>query len=263
MNKFPFYVLGLVSLLLFTQCKKDDVIIDPVTPENPVVTPPAKQLKSITNLTPQTSSTEYTWDDKGHLTKVLYHTGMYSTYTFSGKNVAIKLYVNDEDYNLTATGTLNDKGAFTQITGTLFQEGEIIPYSLNCEYNAAGEITKSTAKEGDKTEVFELTWTNGNLTGLKEYRQGVLSFTSVYTYDTNIPNKSGFDVGTNFLESTGGCAGVRSKNLLINSKRTQLSNNTLVQNATYTYELDNENYITKLTYADAVYNSNYPYQYNY
>lgn len=262
MNNLRFFLYAFIALSIASGCKKDDettpITPDPVTPE-PTTT---KILKSITSLGANPQTTKYEWDDKNRGTKIIYHNGEYSSYTFNGNTVVIKLYVNSADYYFNGTGSLNSDGSIDKISGTLTIDGINYPYSFDCEYDAEGQLIKSTEVENEKNSVYEYTWKDGNLIKRKEFDNGVLTFTSDYTYNTTV-NKSPFDIGTNFIESTLGTTGKRSKNMMTHITRTRLSNNQIVSNATLSYELDSEGYITKSTYADAVYGSNSQNQFNY
>lgn len=258
MNNLRFFFFSLILTAVFTNCKKDDTIT-PIQPGAPIT----KTLKSITSLSPNGGTTYYEWDANNRLTKVTYNDGTFSKYVYDKNTSDVNLYANDPDYHFSGKADMNSNGSFTHVGGELYQEGNTVSYSFDCQYDAKGQLIKSTEKEGDKTNVFEFTWKDGNVASSKEYRNGVYSFFATYTYDTSLLDKTGFDVGHNFIETTGGTTGLRNKNLVTHSKRVRVSNNEVVSDATHTYEIDSEGYVTKKVYADAVYNSNYPLQFNY
>lgn len=258
MNNLRFFFFSLVLTATFTNCKKDDTIT-PIQPGTPIT----KTIKSITSLSPGGGTTYYEWDAGNRLTKVTYNDGTFSTYKYGKNETEIKLYENDPEYHFTGKATMNSNGSFTHVEGSVFDDGVTLAYAIDFEYDSKGQLVKSTEKEGDQTSVFEYFWKDGNIISTKEYRNGDYSFFAEYTYDTALTDKSGFDDGHNFLSTTGGVTGIRNKNLVTHSKRIRVSNNEVVSDATHTYEIDSEGYVTKKVYADAVYNSNYPLQFNY
>lgn len=263
MNKFRFFLFAFIALSIAAGCKKDDETtpitpVDPVTPEPTII----KHMKSITTIEANPKTTKYEWDDKNRGTKITYHDGVYSSYAFNGNTITVKLYINDATYFFNGTGNLNSKGAIEKISGTLTIDGINYPYSFECQYDASGQLIKSTEKENEKTSVYEYIWKDGNLIQRKNFENGVLTYIVDMKYDT-IENKSDFDIGTNFIESTFGTTGKRSKNLIKGYTQTRVSDNKLTSDVTYTYILDSDGYATKSTYYNAVYGITHQIQYSY
>ena len=262
MNNLRFFLYAFIALSLASGCKKDDdttpITPDPVTPEPTTI----KHLKSITTIEANPQTTQYEWDDKNRGTKITYQNGVYSAYSFNGNTIGVKLYANDADYFFNGTGTMTSEGAIDKISGTLTIDGINYPYSFDCEYDAAGQLIKSVEVENEKNSTYEYFWKDGNLIKRKEYENGVLYATVDFTYDNRI-NKSSFDIGTNFIETTLGTTGKRTKNMLTHFTRTRVSDNAITSDVTLTYELNSDGYITKSIYADAVYGTNHQSRFNY
>lgn len=171
------------------------------------------------------------------------------TFSYSGNTATMSERYDEYEYKVNFK--LNDKGYITSISDA----GGYIDGS--CTYNSDGYITKLTSSEDDgdyyssNTTVF--TYANGNRTKAVETsidEEDEYTETRIYTYN-EYENKSmlnfvGYDEFDYFLYTTTGFLGKAPKNLV--SKVEITTDNYWEEDRTYyyTYELDEEGYVTKI-----------------
>lgn len=167
----------------------------------------------------------------------------YYTYSLSGNKLTAKYVYNDSEY---PEDSEHEEGVFTLNEDGFVAEGEIRndyeyaenSYAYRCFYNDDRQLIRTECPAHNATQ--EYFWENGNYVRI---RSGLV-FTYTY-YD--IENKTNIDFGSILYGTEGlgdddlylniaGYLGKTSRNLLKSTDYTQ-----------YSYEFDEEGYVTKVT----------------
>lgn len=240
-NKISLAVLSvLLSATIFLSCKKDD-------DSTPTPTPAAsKQLIRYWDSKYQ-DTVSLGYDAQGRINLVDGTEDKQST-TVSGNNLHYVEFRKTENRNTADIQfTLDAQGRVSTGTGTIaYIAAQPTTTQYSFEYDAAGYCTKKTDKRADgNTYVYSYAYTDGNLTTMKRYDNGVPTFTQTNEYYTDKVDKIGLDY-YHFIDLSKGITGLANKNLL--KKATGVGGNpaTLYWEYEYNYVLDADGYPTQL-----------------
>jgi len=227
---YPLMVMG-VFILFTSSCKKGDDINKSSANINSV-----KKLQTVHYSSGSTTTYEYNSD--GKVSKSIdtgdgVHGGGYTfTYTYSG-NIITTTTVEPTGRITNEVSTLNSQGYISKTTGTRGSQN----YAITYEYDNSGYCIKEIFSESNSNQITTYIYTNGNKTS-STYTEG--TYTSLVTYEYYLDKENTLSDEHLFGMSY---RGKSSKNLI--KKETYPPSNTSF--TAYTYDYDQDNYVTKLT----------------
>lgn len=175
-------IFGLSLLVLLSACKKDN---DPVIETS-------KKLVKMTNATKESDFTVIEYDAQGRVTKSADESDEV-TITYNGNEVKIKEWRTTENREVFSfTGKLNEKGNLTEGTAiSQYNQSSVEGLTFKFEYNNDGYMTKKTrtSSNGD-VYVYEYTYSKGNMTAYKVYRNGTFDWGGAWEYSDTPADKS-------------------------------------------------------------------------
>lgn len=223
-------IFGLSLLVLLSACKKDDPVIET-----------SKKLVKMTNADKESDFMTIEYDNQGRVIKST-NDEDFTTFTYSGNEVKIKEWRITENREVFSfTGTLNDKGNLTQGTAiSQYNLSAVEGLTFTFEYNKDGYMTKKTrtSSSGD-VYVYEYTYSKGNMTAYKVFRNGVFDWGGTWEYSDTPADKSNL----NWEQFNGPNKFTGKTNKLLPSKYTGNTG----WYVHWTYTLDNQGYPTSIT----------------
>jgi hypothetical protein len=172
---------------------------------------------------------EYNSDGKLSKTVESGMTNYTTTYTYLGITINVIGDISQTEIKDIGIYSLNSQGYVSNITGTNGNSNYVIIY----EYDKSGYCTKETYSSDNIIEITTYTYANGNMTSTT-LMSGTMSNTTTYEYYTDKDNTLDYaHRGIIFM-------GKSNKNLI---KKATIGNSII----TYTYDYDQDNYVTKQT----------------
>ena len=223
----------LLTTIVLTGCKKEK---DEMASDN------LKMVKSIT-LTGYEDQTLFVYDNKGRISQVLENWGtIHYTYE-SNKVLILAKHKNKDADRYKGDITLDAQGRFSKAAYEYFESGSKIDYTW--QYNAEGHCNKVIREvEGGLTEIFENKFLNGDLVQTTERRDGALYKVRKYTYYAGKPYKFSYDNRYSITTCNPGMTG-QLPAMLVKDELAEDASGKIVHKASYSYEFDNDGYVTK------------------
>ncbi|MCB0524077.1 MAG: hypothetical protein H6576_04210 [Lewinellaceae bacterium] len=248
-------IFALLVLLAFGACKKDDT--KPNNNGSTISPSSGKQLVSLKYDNNQSDPSYYEYDDKGRVIKYVDGDDVF-TYSYIGNEVwATEFRTSDNRQVFNFKGVLNSAGNVIKATGVSNYNPAIFNnIEFTFEYNSDGYlIRKTSVYENLYTYKVEYTYTNGNLTGVKTYKDGVFEYGGTYEYSSTKPNK----IGLKWTDFAGAntFAGKPNKNL----HTKYIASSGWYVNDVYTFDSEGYPVTCTATYSDGkIYNLNYEFK---
>lgn len=239
-------LLAALLLSLFTACKKDKD--DDFSPQNP----PVYKLVGFSYDNPEISPETFSYDAQGRVVK---SEDAYERVTieYNGNNVKVKEWRKEENrevYNV--SGVLNAEGRLTSIAGTASYSSPNALQTIltSFEYNADGFVSKKIDNYDNGANIYEYryTYTAGNLTERKVYKNGVLEYYAQWTYGSD---DNPIDVSFEYFGSPNTFTGKHSAKLPV-KYTSYRSDGTVSWFVNFTYTFDQYGYpkTSKSDYSD-------------
>ncbi|HLP95913.1 MAG TPA: DUF4595 domain-containing protein [Saprospiraceae bacterium] len=223
-------IFGLSLLVLLSACKKDDPVIET-----------SKKLVKMTNANKASDFIAIEYDAQGRVTKSADESDEV-TITYNGNEVKIKEWRTTENREVFSfTGKLNEKGYVTQgIAVSQYNQSSVTGQTFTFEYNNDGYMTKKTRTDSNgDVYVYEYTYSKGNMTAYKVYRNGVFDWGGTWEYSDTPADKSNL----NWEQFNGPNKFTGKTNKLLPSKYTGSTG----WYVNFSYTLDNQGYPTSVT----------------
>jgi hypothetical protein len=226
-------ILSLLFLVLLNSCKKDDSI-------EPIAV--SKKLVKMSFADPASTPYVIEYDAQGRVSRIQEDDDEIITLTYNGNEVKVKAFRTSENREVFSfAGTLNAKGYLVQGTAiSQYNISTVTGQTITYEYNQDGYMTKKTiaTSQGD-VYVYEYTYSKGNMTAYKAYRNGNFEWGGTWEYSDTPADKSNlnweqFNFPNKFTGKT---------NKLLPSKY-MASSGWFVN---YNYTIDNQGYATSNT----------------
>ena len=237
--KKVFIVLS--ALVMLASCKKDkNVQPNPVSGNKKLIkfTEPSYNFEEVIE-----------YDAAGRVTKADELNDDLHTFTYGVNTFTMKAIRKPENNRVVAdlSGTLDAKGRMVTVTG-IQQYAQNNPQNVvfNYEYNADGYLVKLTKDFSTNTDLkYEYSYTNGDLTEVKYFENGIFKHSILYQYYLDKLEKTQLTQHCTLSPQVTMLEGKPNSHLVKNAHLVY-ANNTQGWSDDYSYDFDAEGYPVKL-----------------